>query len=155
MKNVPQRELTQSQRNSPLPIRRPRKTALFPRYAFVRFDMGKSGWREIFRFSGVAGMICAGQLPIAVPDEWIEAMRAQEVDGIVPGKIPAKKVLSFQAGDTARVIEGPFTGFNVVVDSDLEVNIEDLDSGMRIRVLVSMLGQMVKTHLEIAQLESV
>lgn len=151
MRPVPRKQLSHSQRNSGVTIMRPRIVPFFPRYIFVRFDMGRHGWREIFRFVGVAGMVCEGELPVWVPDGLIESIRGREVDGAVPGKTPAK--LLFAVGDEVRVSEGPFASFPGVVEEIPDKPIEEVDSEVRIKVLVNIFGRPTPVSLEINQVE--
>src|SRR5215831_12477529 len=50
MRPVPRRKLTASQRRADMRIMRPQIVPFFPRYMFVRFDIGRDGWRSIFEF---------------------------------------------------------------------------------------------------------
>ncbi len=151
MRPVPKKQLSHSQRQSGVLIMRPRVVPFFPRYMFVRFDMGVHGWREIFKFAGVAGMVCEGDLPVWVPDSLIDSIKMREVDGAVPGKTPAKMI--FKIGDEVHVVQGPFASFPGVVEEIPDKAIEDVDSEDRIKVLVNIFGRPTPVSLEINQVE--
>lgn len=151
MRPVPKKQLSHNQRQSGVVIMRPRIVPFFPRYMFVRFDMGVHGWREIFKFAGVAGMVCEGDLPVWVPDALIDSIRMREVDGAVPGKTPAKMI--FAIGDEVQVINGPFASFPGVVEEIPDKPIEEIDSEARIKVLVNIFGRPTPVSLEINQVE--
>lgn len=151
MRRLPKRKMSLKQRNSGITIERPRLVPFLPRYAFVRFDMGRPGWRELFGFAGIAGMVCSGDLPVRVPDALIVSMKARELDGAIPGKTPAK--LIFELGETVRVSSGPFHSFNAVVEKLPDVPIDEIDSETRIRVSVHVFAQPTPVDLEIGQIE--
>lgn len=147
MRLLPRKKLSHAQRRSGIPIMRPKEVPLFPRYVFTRFDIEDRGWREIFKFAGVGGMVCAGNLPAPIADAEIERWRSHEIDGAVPGKTPAKVI--FELGEVVRIIDGPFAGFNGI----MERTIEELDEHTRLTVLLSLFGRATKAELGIAQVE--
>lgn len=151
MRPVPRKKLSARQRGSGVVIMRPQVVPFFPRYVFVRFDMAKDNWREIFRFVGVGGMVCEGNLPVWVSDNLIAAIRKREVDGAVPGKTLARVI--FEIGDEVRITDGPFASFPGIVETVLDVAIEDLDVDTRIRVAVNIFGRPTPVDLELSQIE--
>jgi transcription termination/antitermination protein NusG len=60
--------------------------------------------------------------------------------------IRAEPSVSFKVGGLVRVSEGPFTGFNGVVE---EVD----DEGSRLKVAVSVFGRPTRVELEMGQVE--
>jgi transcription termination/antitermination protein NusG len=151
MRPMPRKKLSQRQRASGVEILRPQVVPLFPRYAFARFDMGTNGWREVFDFAGIGGMVCEGSLPVWVADRLIEQIRANEVDGAVPGKTIARIV--FSPGDNVRVIDGPFAQFPGVVERGLDKTLAELDPEDRIKVAVNIFGRATPVDLELTQVE--
>lgn len=151
MRAVPKKELSQKQRKSGVKVMRPQVVPLFPRYMFVRFDMGKNGWRDMFRIAGVGGMVCHGEMPVWVPDGLIDDIRGKEVDGAVPGKTPAH--LIFKVGEEVRVSGGPFASFLGVVDRLPTAAIEEIDPDDRIKVVIDIFGRSTSVDLEISQIE--
>src|SRR5262249_25769271 len=132
-------------------VMRPVLAPLFPRYLFVRFDMGRDGWREIFDYAGIGGLVCAGGLPVRVYDSYVLLFQGQGVDGSTPGKREAKLVFAF--GSRVRVTEGPFAGFEASVDKRLELPIEEIDADTRIRVVVDIFGRGTPVDLNLSQIE--
>ena len=66
---------------------------------------------------------------------------------ISEGSIKAEKP-QFNVGDTVRVMDGPLTGFNGLVEMlDIEKN--------KVRVTVSMFGRETPVELELDQVEAV
>jgi Transcription termination factor nusG len=56
LRPLAKRQLSAAQRRAGIAICRPQLVPLFPRYLFVRFDMGRAGWREVFSIAGVGGL---------------------------------------------------------------------------------------------------
>ena len=130
---------------------RPRLVPFMPRYVFVHFDMGKPGWREIFSFAGIGGMVCEGNLPVAVPDALVASIREREVDGAVPGKSPAR--LIFKLGEEVRIDGGPFAPLSAIVEALPDAPIEQIDSETRIKVSVNLFGRPTPVHLTVGQVD--
>lgn len=151
MRPVPRNKLSAKQRQSDIEIMRPQRVPFFPRYVFVRFDMGKDNWREIFKFVGVGGMVCEGHLPVWVSDALITSIRAREVDGAVPGKTLARVI--FAVGDEVVVQDGPFASFPGIVERGIDVSIEELDVDTRIRVAVNIFGRPTPVDLDLSQVK--
>lgn len=61
-------------------VRRP----LFPGYVFAWINEDVQGWRAIQSSFGVRHVVSFDARPARVPDRFIAALRAQEVDGVMP-----------------------------------------------------------------------
>lgn len=103
---------------------------MFPRYEFVRFNPIGDNWHDIFRMTGVHGMLCANNLPVPMPEAFVDGLRAREVNGAIPGETAA--VQMFSVGDVVRIKGGSMAG--------LTGPIERLDERGRIRLLLSLFG---------------
>lgn len=151
MRRKAQRHLTKAQRRSGIPVYEPKAAGLFPRYVFVRFDRDKDRWRDFFKIAGVVGLVCEGGQPAPVSDELIAAVRAQEVDGVVPGSTPMRVVLGL--GDEVQIADGPFRSFTAVVERGVDVAAQDFDPEARIRVAVRLFGQSTSVELMVGQVD--
>lgn len=100
----------------------------FPRYLFVRFDVGRDRWRSVNGTFGVSSLIMEGDLPKPVPFGVIEVMLATASQA---GLISVTPQLSL--GDTVRVVRGPFSG--------LVGKLAALDDNQRVKVLLDILGK--------------
>lgn len=149
MRPVPKRKLTASQRKAEMTIMRPQTVPFFPRYIFVRFDIGGGLWRDIFGFVGVVGMHCSGDVPAPIEDALIDRLRANEVDGAIPGKTQSRHI--FRLGERVRVIDGPFASFYGTVEKLADVPIEAIDPDTRIKVALDIFGRATPVELEVSQ----
>jgi len=82
--------------------------ALFPRYLFVGIDRALMSWRPIRSTVGVAGIVCSGAEPLAVPPHVVETLRAHESAGDFDDLTPARRLAP---GDKVRLDDGPFADF--------------------------------------------
>ena len=113
----------------------------FPGYVLVEMDMGDDSWHLVKDCPKVMGFI-GGSSDKPAP---ISKKEAQTIlDRIQEGvEKPRPKVL-FEVGELVRVVDGPFTDFNGVVE---EVNYEK----SRLRVAVSIFGRSTPVELEFGQ----
>lgn len=149
MRKVAKRFLAPSQRGAGIVVRKPQPAPLFPRYIFTNFDMAQPDWREMFKFAGVGGMVCEGDLPVWVPDSLIDHIKEREHNGIIPGETATRVV--FGIGDDVVVTDGPFASFPGIVERGLDCSIGDLDPLARIKVAVNIFGRATPVELEVWQ----
>ena len=79
--------------------------ALFPGYIFVVI---KLQWSAARCCPGVIRLVMDGDRPARVPDQIIEALKEQEVDGFVKLPEPPPRLAP---GGRVRVTSGPFRGY--------------------------------------------
>ena len=79
---------------------------LFPRYLFVSLMAGRDNFAPIRSTFGVIDLVRFGNVPKAVPQDLIEAIRAHEVQGV------RVRCQQWQPGDSVKIIAGPFAGLN-------------------------------------------
>jgi transcriptional antiterminator NusG len=115
----------------------------FPGYVLVQMEMGDETWHLVKESPKVLGFIGGTpDRPAPISDAEAEAILQRVVDG---ADKPKPKVL-FEPGEVVRVVDGPFTDFNGVVE---EVNYEK----SRLRVSVLIFGRSTPVELEFTQVE--
>lgn len=120
--------------------RHPVQRKVFPGYVLVRMEMGDDTWYAIRNTPGVTGFINIDNKPVPLEDSAVQAiMKGMEAE------TPVVK-MSFQIGDTVRIIDGPFADFRGEID---EINHEK----GKIRVLVSFFGRETPVELDFLQAE--
>jgi transcriptional antiterminator RfaH len=104
---------------------------LFPRYLFLRVDVGEQALVPVHSTLGVSSIVRFGSRYSVVPDEVVEALRsdADPLSGLHRLRRPAR----IAAGSRIRMVEGPFEG--------LEGVLERADGDERVLVLLTVLGQ--------------
>ena len=115
----------------------------FPGYVLVHMEMNDETWHLVKDVPKVMGFIGGtGDRPAPIPDKQAEAILQRVQEGV---EKPRPKVL-YEAGEVVRVIDGPFTDFNGVVEEvDYEKN--------RLKVSVLIFGRPTPVDLEFGQIE--
>jgi len=120
-----------------------RKTSsrkFFPGYILVNVDLNDETWHIVRGTPKVTGFVGNDMSPEPLSDE--EAMKI--IGRIKDGALKPKPKVSFESGDVVRVIDGPFSNFQGVVDEVFP------DKG-RVRVMVSIFGRETPVELEYIQ----
>lgn len=146
LRPLPRRRMSASQRQSGMTVQAPTEVALFPRYVFTHLDIRQTAWHDAFEVAGVGGLLCKAGMPVYMPDDTIAAIKRRENNGVIPGKDSVRIV--FGIGDEVMVTNGPFASFPGIVEQGLDVAIEKLDPGMRIKVAVNIFGRATPVDLE-------
>lgn len=142
-------ETVEEQRNGQKKTTR-RKFA--PGYIFVHMEMKAETWQLVKATPKVTGFIGAPNLKSAsaesdlakipaVPENQVKAMTQQLTETAVK---PAPKI-DFEAGDSVRVVEGPFANFSGNVE---EVN----HAKQKVRVHVTIFGRSTPVELDFNQI---
>ena len=114
----------------------------FPGYVLVQVDMTEKAWYMIKNTPRVIGFLDGGGKPHPISDKEADAIFQRIDEG---AETPKPKVL-FSPGESVRVVDGPFSDFNGVVES---VNYEK----NRLRVAVMIFGRSTPVELEFSQVE--
>jgi transcriptional antiterminator NusG len=120
--------------------RHPVQRKVFPGYVLVRMDMNDETWYALRNTPGVTGFINIDNKPVPLGD-----VAVQKIVKGMAAEQPVVK-MSFQIGDTVRIIDGPFADFRGEID---EINNEK----GKIRVLVSFFGRETPVELDFLQAE--
>jgi len=112
----------------------------FPGYVLVRMELDDETWYALRNTPGVTGFVNVNNKPVPLAEA--------EVQAIMKGMTAeAPKVkMSFQLGDTVRIVDGPFADFRGEID---EINQEK----GKIKVLVSFFGRETPVELDFLQVE--
>lgn len=115
----------------------------FPGYVLVQMVMNDETWHLVRNVPRVLGFIGGtSEKPVAISDKEANSILQRVEEGETQ---PKHKVL-FEPGEVVRVIDGPFSDFNGVVE---DVNYEK----SRLRVSVSIFGRSTPVELEFGQVE--
>lgn len=124
--------------------RRSSKRKFFPGYVLLEANgpLNDEVVTMINETPKVTGFVGGGGRPIPLYPEEVETLLGQLESGVST----PREIASFSKGDNVRIIDGPFLGFNGMVD---EV---DQDHG-RVKALVSIFGRSTPVELAFAQVE--
>jgi len=115
----------------------------FPGYVLVNMELTDDTWHLVKSVPKVMGFSGGqGDRPAPIPESQAQAILQRVQEGV---EKPRPKVL-YEPGEVVRVIDGPFTDFNGVVE---EV---DYDKS-RVKVSVLIFGRSTPVDLEFSQIE--
>jgi transcription termination/antitermination protein NusG len=126
--------------------RRASKRKFFPGYVLLEANgpLGDDVVNMIKETPKVTGFIGGGTRPIPLDPEEVATLLKQLESGVTA----PRELANFSKGDNVRIVDGPFLGFNGLVD---EV---DQDHG-RVKALVSIFGRSTPVELAFSQVERV
>jgi transcriptional antiterminator NusG len=128
-------------------VRGERKTTtrkFYPGYIMVKMILNDKTWHVVRSVPKVTGFLGAQEKPVPLSD--VEAGRI--ISQMAEGAVKPKPKFHFEQGDEVRVIDGPFSNFNGIVE---EVK---PDKG-KVRVLISIFGRATPVELEFVQVNKV
>jgi transcriptional antiterminator NusG len=112
----------------------------YPGYILVEMELDDETWHLVKNIPRVTGFV-GGKRPVPIPEEEVEIIMQQ----VEKGPLPQVKT-QYQKGDSVRIIDGPFSNFNGLVED------VDMDHG-RLRVMVSIFGRQTPVELNFFQVE--
>ena len=116
------------------------KRKFFPGYILVRMEMNDNTWHVVKDTPKVTGFIGGKDKPTPIPDKDVEVLKNR----IDEGTLKPKPKFKLEEGDHVRIIDGPFTNFDGVID---EVKPEK----GKLRVIVSIFGRSTPVELGFIQ----
>jgi transcriptional antiterminator NusG len=122
--------------------RRTTTRKFFPGYMFVQMVLEDRTFHLVKNTPKITGFL-GGTKPTPVPEQEITGVKSNAADGQKPRP---KAKISFEVGDTVRVIEGPFANFSATIE---EVKPEK----QKVKVLVSIFGRATPVELDFNQVE--
>ncbi|HSE84042.1 MAG TPA: transcription termination/antitermination protein NusG [Thermodesulfobacteriota bacterium] len=124
----------------------------FPGYILVKMELNEKSWHFIRNIPKVIGFV-GGKLkegmidPDSVPDiDEREVLKIKRQ--IEEGTLKPKPRVTFEKGETVKVIEGPFANFSGVIE---EVKPEKA----KVQVLVTIFGRTTPIELDFNQVEKI
>lgn len=116
----------------------------FPGYILVQMEMNDDTWLFVKNTPGITTFIGPRRKPSPISQDEVDKIltKAQE-----SREKPAPKV-TFDKGESVRVVEGPFLNFNGIVEEIQQ------DKG-KIKVSVSIFGRTTPVELEFWQVEKI
>jgi transcription antitermination factor NusG len=147
LRRLGQRQMSAKQRRAGIEISRPALVPMFPRYLFVRFDMGS--WHELVGI-GVRGLLCEHGLPVPVPVSAIDHIRLIERGGSASNE---RLRVVYRIGQEVRINSGPFREFHAVMQTALDLPLDAVDPATRVRVLLNLFGGSSIVELDSWQVE--
>lgn len=124
--------------------KRTTKRRFFPGYILVKMVLTDETWHIVKNTPKITGFVGDKVKPVPIPESEVQKMTNRMAEG---ASKPRPRV-SFQENENVRVIDGPFSNFNGVIE---EVN---YDKG-KVKVLVSIFGRSTPVELDFIQVEKI
>jgi transcriptional antiterminator NusG len=121
--------------------RRTTTRKFFPGYMFVQMVMDDRTFHLVKNTPKITGFL-GGTKPTPVPAREITGVQSSMTEG----KAKPKAKVVFEAGDTVRVVDGPFANFSATVE-------EVKPDKQKVKVLVSIFGRATPVELDFTQVE--
>lgn len=120
------------------------KRRFFPGYILVKMVLNDETWHIVKNTPKITGFVGDKVKPVPVPEVEVQKM----TNRMVEGQSKPRPRISFAEGENVRVVDGPFSNFNGVVE---DVN---QDKG-KVKVLVSIFGRSTPVELDFIQVEKI
>jgi transcriptional antiterminator NusG len=114
----------------------------FPGYILVEMNMTDNAWHVVKNTPKVTGFVGAGAKPTPLTKDEVEQILQQ----VRTAAEKPKPKYTFDKSDQVRINEGPFAGFNGIVD---EVNADR----NTLKVMVTIFGRATPVELDFLQVE--
>jgi transcriptional antiterminator NusG len=111
-----------------------------PGYVLVRMEMSDQGYHLINSINRVTGFLGPQGRPMPMRDAEVQAILGR----VAEGEEAPKLMISLEVGEKVKVNDGPFEGFDGMVE---EVD----DENQRLKVTVSIFGRETPVELEFTQ----
>lgn len=122
--------------------RRTTTRKFFPGYMFVQMVLDDRTFTLVKNTPKITGFL-GGTKPTPVPEREITGLQTTATEGAKP---KARARVTFEVGDSVRVVEGPFANFSAKVE---EVKADK----QKVKVSVSIFGRATPVELDFTQVE--
>ena len=115
---------------------------IFPGYLLVQMELNEETWHLVKETPKITGFAGDSTKPIPLSEKEVGEILDQMKEGVSK----AKPKFSFNAGDSVRVIDGPFVNFIGTIE-------ESKPEKRKLKVLVSIFGRPTPVELDFLQVE--
>lgn len=116
----------------------------YPGYIVVQMALNEETWHTVRNTAKVTGFVGGGVKPTPIPDEEAARIVRQMEEGVSK----PKPKYHFEEGDEVRVIDGPFSNFQGIVQ-------EMKPDKEKLRVLITIFGRSTPVELDFIQVNKI
>jgi transcriptional antiterminator NusG len=114
----------------------------FPGYVLVKMEMSDEVWHVVKSTPKVTGFVGGGRTPTPIPEDEVERVLNQ----MSLAQEQPKPRLTFERGETVKIVDGPFASFTGQVE---DIN----EDRATLKVMVSIFGRATPVELDYLQVE--
>jgi transcriptional antiterminator NusG len=118
------------------------KKKFFPGYVLINMEMSDNAWHVVKNTPKVTGFVGMGNKPTPLTQEEVDRI----INQVSVAAEKPKPKFQFQRGEQVRIIDGPFSNFQGVVD---EVN----NDRATLKVMVTIFGRATPVELDFLKVE--
>jgi transcriptional antiterminator NusG len=118
------------------------KKKFFPGYVLINMEMSDTAWHVVKNTPKVTGFVGSGSKPTPLTQEEVDRI----INQVSVAAEKPKPKFQFQRGEQVRIIDGPFTNFQGVVD---EVN----NDRATLKVMVTIFGRATPVEIDFLKVE--
>ncbi len=118
------------------------KKKFFPGYVLINMEMSDNAWHVVKNTPKVTGFVGMGSKPTPLTQEEVDRI----INQVSVAAEKPKPKFQFQRAEQVRIIDGPFTNFQGVVD---EVN----NDRATLKVMVTIFGRATPVELDFLKVE--
>ena len=116
----------------------------FPGYILVQMNLSEETWHAVRNTAKVTGFIGGDIEPMPIPDEEVTQILQKMEEAVSK----PKSKYNFEEGDEIRVVDGPFTNFQGIVE-------EVKPDKEKLKVLITVFGRATPVSLDFIQVSKV
>jgi len=116
----------------------------YPGYILVQMILSDETWHTVMDTAKVTGFVGGGIKPSPIPDAEAEVILRQMEEGVSR----PKPRFRFEEGDEVRVVDGPFSNFQGIVE-------EVKPDKEKLRVLITIFGRPTPVELDFIQVKKI
>lgn len=116
----------------------------YPGYILVQMILNDETWHIVMDTAKVTGFVGGGVKPSPIPDSEAEVILRQMEEGVSR----PKPRFRFEEGDDVRVVDGPFSNFQGIVE-------EVKPDKEKLRVLITIFGRPTPVELDFIQVKKI
>ena len=120
------------------------KKKFFPGYVLINMELNDATWHVVKNTPKVTGFVGSATSPVPLTQEEVDRI----INQVSVAAEKPKPKFQFQRGDSVRIIDGPFSNFQGMVD---EVN----NDRATVKVMVTIFGRSTPVELDFLQVEKI
>ncbi len=117
---------------------------IFPGYILIKMELDDASWNLVKNIPKVSSFLGGSGKPLPISEREVMQVLKQ----VAEGAIPKEMEVSFEVGETLKIMEGPFETFTGIVEEIYGIK-------RKVKILVSIFGRTTPVELDFNQVEKI